>query len=85
MRRAGWRGRPSPRANCRPEAGEGRWLFRTTVEGKIDDQPAIQTFYLLAGPQGDQVAVTVVVRPDKVRAVASRDLELVKAIEFGKK
>jgi hypothetical protein len=66
-------------------AGEGRWLFRLTVEGKIDGQPVVQTFYLLAGPQGDQVAVAVVAKPDKLRVVGTRDADLVKAIEFGRK
>lgn len=66
-------------------AGEGRWLYRTAFEGKIDGQPVVQTFYLLAGPQGDQVAVTVVAKPDKLRAVGTRDVDFVKAIEFGKK
>jgi hypothetical protein len=66
-------------------AGDGRWLYRTIVEGKIDDQPAVQTFFLLAGPQGDQVAVTVVAKPDKLKLVGSRDVELVRGIEFGKK
>jgi hypothetical protein len=66
-------------------AGEGRWLFRLSVEGKIDDQPAVQTFYLLAGPQGDQVAVTVVAKPANLKALAARDADLVKGIDFGKK
>jgi hypothetical protein len=66
-------------------AGDGRWLYRLAQEGKIDGQPAVQTVYLLAGPQGDQVAVTVVVKPEQLKAVGPRDAELVKAIEFGKK
>jgi hypothetical protein len=65
-------------------AGEGRWLYRMTVEGKIDDQPVVQSFYLLAGPRGDQVVVTVVMKQDKVRAVGTRDQSLVTAIEFKK-
>ena len=71
-----------------PAGGDGRdghWLYRQTVEGKIDNQPAIQTFYLLAGPRGDQVAVTVIVKPEMVKVVGSRDVELVRAIELGKK
>jgi hypothetical protein len=47
--------------------------------------PVVQTFYLLAGPQGDQVAVTVAAKPDKTKAIGSRDLNLVNAIDFGKK
>lgn len=66
-------------------AGAGRWLYRLSAEGKLDDQAVVQTFHLLAGPQGDQVAVTVVMKPDRAKAVGTRDLELVKAIEFGGK
>jgi hypothetical protein len=66
-------------------AGEGRWLYRVAAGGKAEGQPALQTFYLLAGPQGDQVAVTVSVPPEKQKAVGTRDTDFVKAIEFGKK
>jgi hypothetical protein len=66
-------------------AGEGRWLYRVTAEGKADSQPVVQTFYLLAGPRGDQVAVTVTTAPDKVKGLGTRDADFVKAIEFGKK
>ncbi|MBA4186699.1 MAG: hypothetical protein C0467_01650 [Planctomycetaceae bacterium] len=63
----------------------GRWLYRLMAEGKMDELPVVQTFYLLAGPQGDQLGVTVAMKPDQVKAVGTRDLDLVKAIEFGKK
>jgi hypothetical protein len=66
-------------------AGVGRWLYRVMAEGKAEGTPAVQTFYLLAGPQGDQVVVTVTMKPDKVKAVGTRDAALVNAIEFGKK
>ena len=65
-------------------AGEGRWLYRTTVEGKTLDQQAVQTFYLLAGPQGDQVVVSVMMSR-QAEGCGTHDAELVKAIEFGKK
>ncbi len=63
----------------------GRWLYRLMAEGKMDELLVVQTFYLLAGPQGDQMGVTVAMKPDQVKAVGTRDLDLVKAIEFGKK
>ncbi|HVL13807.1 MAG TPA: hypothetical protein VM529_14660 [Gemmata sp.] len=66
-------------------AGEGRWLYRVAAEGKMESQPAVQTFYLLAGPQGHQVAVTVTVPPDKQKAVGTRDADFVRGIEFGRK
>jgi hypothetical protein len=67
------------------QVGVGRWLYRLSAEGKLDNAAVIQTFYLLAGPQGDQVAVTVTFKPDRARAVGTRDAALVTAIEFGKK
>jgi hypothetical protein len=36
-------------------------------------------------PQGDQAAVTFAMKPEKVKAVGSRDRELVQAIAFPKK
>lgn len=66
-------------------AGAGRWLYHLTLEGKMENLPVVQTFYLLAGPRGDQVAVTVAMKPEKARAVSDRATALVHAIEFGKK
>lgn len=67
-------------------ADAGRWLYRVTARGKQDGLPVVQAFYLLAGPGGDQVAVTVLARAEKAGTVGTRDLALVKAIEFvGKK
>lgn len=67
------------------EATGGRWLYRLTAEGKMDELPVVQTFYLLAGAGGEQMGVTVAAKPEQMRAVAGRDLVLVKAIDFGKK
>ncbi|MDB5313262.1 MAG: hypothetical protein JWO38_7464 [Gemmataceae bacterium] len=63
----------------------GRWLYRLTAEGKMEDLPVVQSFHLLAGPQGDQVVVTVAMKPEKLKAVGTRDVGLVNAIEFGAK
>lgn len=65
-------------------AAEGRWLYRFVADGAIEGQPAVQAFHMLAGPQGDQVAVTFALRPEKVKALAGRDLAFVKGIAFGK-
>lgn len=65
-------------------AGEGRWLYRLSAEGKMDGLPLVQSFHLLAGPQGDHVVVTFAMKPEKVKAVGSRDVSLVNAIEFRK-
>jgi hypothetical protein len=64
-------------------ADRGRWHYRLTAEGRIGDAAVVQSFHLLAGPQGDQVAVTFSMRPEKLKAVGTRDAALVGAIEFG--
>lgn len=66
-----------------PAAG-GRWVYRVTAEGKMDDQLLVQRVHVLAGPKGDHVAVTCAVKPDRVKAVGTRDADLVTAIEFRK-
>ena len=62
----------------------GSRLYRLTAQGKQDGVPVQQTFYHLAGSQGEQVAVTVLARADKVVKVGTRDLSLVNAVEFPK-
>ena len=61
----------------------GRWLYRLTAEGRMEELPVVQSFHLLAGPRGDQVVVTFAMKPEKVKAVGTRDVGLVNAIEFG--
>jgi hypothetical protein len=63
---------------------DGRWLYRIAAEGKMDDLPVVQSFHLLAGSQGDQAAVTFAMKPEKVKAVGTRDRELVSALSFPK-
>ena len=62
----------------------GRWLYRIAAEGKIEEQPAVQLFHMLAGPKGDQAAITFALRPEKMKALAGRETSLVKSLAFGK-
>jgi hypothetical protein len=66
-------------------SADGRWLYRIVAEGKMDDLPVVQSFSLIAGPQGDQAALTVAMKPEKAKAVGTRDRELVNALTFPKK
>jgi hypothetical protein len=65
--------------------GSDRWLYRVTVEGKMEDTAIVQSFFLLVGPQGEQIAVTVAMKPEQYPIMSERSLALVKAIEPGKK
>lgn len=64
---------------------DGRWMYRLVAEGKMEDLPVVQSFNLIAGPQGEQVAVTFAMRAEKVKAVAGRDRELLNAIALPSK
>jgi hypothetical protein len=63
----------------------GRWGYKLSVKGKQDATDVIQTFYLLSGPLGDQVAVTVLSSPGKIAAVGTGETELLKSISLPEK
>ena len=37
--------------------GKGRWVYRVSLLGKADCIAVLQNFFLLAGPDGDQVVI----------------------------
>ena len=53
----------------------------------MENLPVVQAFHLIAGPQGDQAVVTFAMKPEQIKAVGTRDVGLVNAVEFpgGKK
>jgi len=61
---------------------EGCWLYSVAMKGKQNEAAVVQTFYLLAGPTGDQVAVTVLAAADNAKKVAGKDTELIKTIQL---
>lgn len=63
-------------------AGDGRWVYRVAANGKQDGLGVVQTFYLSAGPTGEQVAVTIVARKEKADKLGGRDAGLVQAIDL---
>jgi hypothetical protein len=72
------------------DAGElptdaGRWIYRITAKGELDGTKVMQNFVLLAGAQGDQLAVTFTMKPANAAKIGTRDLALVNAIEFVEK
>jgi hypothetical protein len=60
----------------------GRRLYHLTALGKQDGVPVRQTFYHLAGPNGEQVALTVLAGADVAGKVGTRDVSLINAVEF---
>jgi hypothetical protein len=67
-------------------AKDGFWVYRVSALGEMDGLKVLQNFFLMAGPQGDQVVVAVTLRPAMAQKLGTRDLKLVDGIDFaGKK
>ena len=66
-------------------ADNGRWLYRICARGQMDDVKVVQTFFIIAGPNGDQVIATFTMKPGQAAKIGSRDLALVGSIGFPKK
>jgi hypothetical protein len=63
-------------------AGNGIWVYQVTAEGTMEGMAALQHFYLLAGPRGEQTLVTFTMTPAQAPKLGTRDLDLLRAIEF---
>jgi hypothetical protein len=72
------------------EAGEmpgeaGRYVYRISARGIMDEVKVIQYFYLIAGANGDQVIITLTLKPNQASKLGTRDLTLIGSIGFPKK
>ncbi len=63
-------------------ATAGKWVYCWSGKGKQDGAVVVQTFYLVAGPSGEQVTVGFLSTPDKAKKLAEREKELVAGITF---
>jgi hypothetical protein len=64
------------------EAPTGHWLYRIESVGQLGGLNALQYFYLLAGPQGEQMVLTFTMTPNQAQKLATRDLALVHGVVF---
>jgi len=60
----------------------GYWIYRIGASGTLNGVKAVQYFYLVAGPQGDQVVLTFTMAPAQAQNLNTRDLELVRSLTF---
>ena len=58
--------------------GNGQWAYLVAGEGDLDEVRAVQYFYLVAGPDGDQAMLTFTMTPAQTQKLGGRDLELVR-------
>jgi hypothetical protein len=66
-------------------ADNGRWIYRISARGTMEDVKVIQTVYVIADPSGEQVIATFTMKPGQIAKLGSRDLTLVGSIGFPKK
>jgi hypothetical protein len=64
------------------EAPKGNWLYRVESLGQLNGVRTQQYFYLLAGPQGQQLVLTFTLTPSQIQKLAARDLTLVRGVTF---
>jgi len=60
----------------------GFWIYHIEAAGTLNGTRAVQHFYLLAGPQGDQVLLTFTMSPSQASKLNTRDLRLIRGLTF---
>src|SRR5262249_7729499 len=60
----------------------GLWTYLVAAEGDLNGVRVLQYFYLVAGPQGDQVVLTFTMTSAQAQKLGSRDLELVRGLSL---
>jgi hypothetical protein len=61
---------------------KGYWLYRMEAAGQLNGLASVQYFYLLAGPQGEQVVIVFTMTPSQAQKLGTRDLAIVQGIAF---
>ena len=77
----GWRSAAQGHRGGAP-AGLGRQLYRLSAAGMQDGMAVVQSFHLLSGPDGQQIAVTCLTKQETAGKIGTRDVALVNAIDF---
>jgi len=68
------------------QAHRSGWHYhRVVARGETDGVKVVQTFFLVAGPGGDQAVVAFTCRQQQFGKLGARDLQLVEGLDFGKK
>jgi hypothetical protein len=79
-----WQAQQELQAGEVPSEG-GRWVYRISTLGELDGTKVIQNFYLIAGPNGDQVVMVFTMSPKQADRLGTGDLALAANISFPNK
>jgi hypothetical protein len=78
---AGWEPEKELQAGEVP-SDSGRWVYRFSAQGQMEGVTAVQNFYLIATPEGEQMIVVFTMTPKQVDKLGARDLSLVGSLEI---
>ncbi|MGF1583270.1 MAG: hypothetical protein ACFCD0_28455 [Gemmataceae bacterium] len=65
------------------KAQDGYYIYRLSATGKLYDLNALQYFYLVTGPEGDQLVVSFTMPPADAQKLGAKDYDFVRSIRFG--
>jgi hypothetical protein len=77
---SGWRPEKELQSGEVPSTDK-RWIYRLAVLGQMEGVAVLQNFYLVAGPDGDQVVLTFTMTPKQADKIGARDLSLAGSVE----
>jgi len=63
-------------------AEKGRWVYRLSSLGTLDDMKVMQNFYIVAAPSGEQIVLAFTMKQAQAEQLGTRDLSLVGSIDF---
>jgi hypothetical protein len=77
---SGWKPEKELQAGEIP-ATDGRYAYRFSAQGQLDDVPVMQNFFLIAAPTGEQVVLTFTLPPKMADKLGARDMSMAASIE----
>jgi hypothetical protein len=77
----GWEPEDELQAGEVPADG-ARWVYRISTLGELDGTKVMQNFYLVAGPDGQQVVLAFTMPPKQADRLGTRDLSMAANIDF---
>ncbi len=76
----GWAPERELQAGVAPSGGD-RWVYRLSELGQLDGTQVLQNFFLVAGPDGDQVVLAFTLSPRMADKLGPRDLAIAASFE----